>query len=301
MTADVTSEYGKVRLEDGRVLAFTEAGAPGGFPVFYFHGTPSCRIEVEFSDEAARQVGFRLIATDRPGFGRSSFQRHRRFEDWPGDILALAKHLEIDQFGVAGHSGAGPHLFACGVFLDPARLMFIGALGPWGPVASPEIRASLNRLDRAFADAARRFPLLMRLGFAPMGWAARYAPSLFIWLLKASVSDSDKAILEDENVVLRFAAMQKEAFRQGSRGAAHEAFIAYSEWSFDIACVGVPTHIRLGEDDIFVSAAMGRHIANNIPNVDFQWVQGAGHLKFDCWIDIFEACRKDIESPTSPV
>lgn len=294
MAVFTTSQYESMRLEDGRVLAFSEGGNSSGFPVFYFHGTPSCRIEAGFADKAARRSGFRLIATDRPGFGRSSFQQGREFEDWPGDVLALAEHLDIDKFGVAGHSGAGPHLFACGVFIDPARLKFIGALGPWGPVASPEIRASLNQLDRFFAGVARRFPAVMRLGFAPMGWAALYAPRVFLWLLKASVSLDDKKILQDETVARRFQIVQQEAFRQGSRGVAHEAFIAYSNWGFDIASVRVPTHIWLGEEDVFVTNAMGRYISQTITDVEFHWVKGAGHLNFRNWNDIFEACRNDL-------
>jgi hypothetical protein len=35
---------------------------------------------------------------------------------------------------------------------------FIGALGPWGPVATPEIMASLNRLNRLYARLARGAP-----------------------------------------------------------------------------------------------------------------------------------------------
>ncbi|MEM7643745.1 MAG: alpha/beta hydrolase [Pseudomonadota bacterium] len=295
MVASTTADCDLLALKSGRRLAFSEYGAPDGFPVFYFHGTPSCRIEAGFADQAARGAGFRLIATDRPGFGRSCFQKNRRFEDWPDDILALAEHLDIDRFGVAGHSGAGPHLFACGVFIDPARLKFIGALGPWGPVASSSIRAGLNRLDQVFAGLAQRMPWIMRIGFAPMGWAARFAPNLFLRVLKNSVSDADKIILGRETVAQRFRDMQQEAFRQGSRGAAHEAFIAYSDWGFDIASVRVPVHIWLGDEDIFVTNEMGHYIAETIPGVDFHWVERAGHLNFEDWDRIFAACRRDCE------
>ena len=281
-------------LSDGRYLAFSEAGQLDGFPVFYFHGTPSSHLEAGFAADAALECGFRLIATDRPGFGRSSFQKDRTFKHWPGDVLALAEHLQIDQFGVAGHSGAGPHLFACGASIDPDRLRFIGALGPWGPVASPAIKAKLNRLDRMFADLAQRMPWMMRAGFAPMGWAARYWPGLFFRLLKNSVSQADQVILERADYANRFRAMQAEAFRQGSRGAAHEAYLAYSDWGFDIASVRVPTHVWLGDEDIFVTQAMGRHIGGTIPDVNFHWVDGAGHLNFDNWNDIFAACRRSL-------
>lgn len=291
---DITTDYRLMPLKSGRNLSFSEWGVPDGFPVFYFHGTPSCRLEAGFADKVARDLGIRLISTDRPGFGRSDFQENRSFKDWPQDILDLAEYLEIKQFGVIGHSGAGPHLFACGAFIDPNRLKFVGALGPWGPVSSPEIMADLNRLDRVFAKLARRVPWVMRIGFAPMGWVARYWPSLFFWLLKRSVPQPDQVVLENPDIAARFRAMQAEAFRQGSRGATREAYLAYSKWGFDISSVRVPTHIWLGDEDIFVTYAMGRYIASTIPNVDFHWVEGAGHLNFDNWKDILMACRRHV-------
>ncbi len=282
-------------LKGGRRLAYSEWGDSVGFPVFYFHGTPSCQFEAAFAAEAAKHHGFRLIATDRPGFGQSDFQKGRRFADWPEDILALADHLGIGQFGVAGHSGAGPHLFACGVFIAPERLQFIGALGPWGPVATPEIAANLNRLDRAFMRLARRFPWIMQVGFAPMGWAARYWPRLFLGLMKRSVSAPDQKVLANSVVAKQFEIVEREAFRQGSRGPAHEAMIAYTDWGFDIADVRVPSFIWQGTDDIFVTNAMGRYIEKAVPNTAYYWVEGAGHLNFHNWDDILGACRDRLD------
>ena len=290
-----TDETRLLRLEDGRDLAFMEWGDPDGFPVFYFHGTPSSRLEGAFADQAARRNGIRLIATDRPGFGRSSFQERRRFIDWPQDVCALANDLQIDAFGVAGHSGGGPHLFACGAFIPPARLKFVGALGPWGPVSTPEIRSSLNPLDRVFASVARRMPpWMMRVAFAPLGWSARNWQRLFFSIMKSAVSPADRRVMENEDFLRIFRAVEAEAFRQGGRGAAHEALIAYQDWGFGIDAVGVPTHIWLGAEDIFVSNAMGRHVQRTIPGVDFHWVSGAGHFCTEKWDNIFAACRRHV-------
>ena len=85
-----TDEAELFTLPDGRALAYLEWGDDGGYPVFYFHGTPSSRLEGAFADGAAKRAGFRLIAVDRPGFGRSTFQQGRRFRDWPEDVCALA-------------------------------------------------------------------------------------------------------------------------------------------------------------------------------------------------------------------
>ncbi len=290
---------GEHRLPDGRTLAYQEWGDPGGYPVFYFHGTPGSRLEGAFADGAARARHFRLVAVDRPGFGRSTFQPGRTFAGWPDDVASLADALGIGGFGVVGHSGAGPHLFACGALPAPDRLRFVGALCPWGPVATPEIMAALNRLDRLYARLSRRVPWIMRVSFAPLSWCARYAPDTFLRLLTAAVSPADRAALRDgvlRDGVLRerLRAAELEAFRQGGRGAAHEALLAYRDWDVDVAAVRVPTHVWQGEDDVFVSAAMAGYLERTIPGVDFHRVPGAGHLDVARWDDILAACAAHV-------
>jgi pimeloyl-ACP methyl ester carboxylesterase len=282
-------------LPDGRDLAYQEWGDPDGFPVFYFHGTPGSRREGAFADPAARARRFRLIAVDRPGFGRSTFSAHRTFRDWPADVAALADALDVAEFGVVGHSGGGPHLFACGELLAPDRLRFIGALAPWGPLATPEIMASLNRLDRWYARLARRAPWTMRASFAPLGWCAKHWPRLFSALMLAAVSPPDRRALKTDGLLARLQDSELEAFRQGSRGGAHEALLAYRDWDVDLARIRVPTHIWLGTDDIFVSQQMGRHLHRTIPGVDFHWVDQAGHFAVSTWDDILTACATHVE------
>ena len=63
---------------DGRHLSFAEAGDPAGFPVLCFFGVGSSRYLVLLFDDAARRLGLRVIACDRPGFGRSSPAAGRR-------------------------------------------------------------------------------------------------------------------------------------------------------------------------------------------------------------------------------
>lgn len=283
-----------ITLADGRQLGYCEWGDPAGYPTFYFHGTPGSRLEGAFADPAARRHGFRLIAPDRPGFGWSTFQSGRGFRHWPGDVCALADALGVGRFGVVGHSGGGPHLFACGCLVPPERLAFIGALGPWGPVATPEIRRGLNRLDRFYADLARRAPWLMRLAFAPLGWCARYWPGLFFALMDAAVASADRAALAGSGLREQLRAAQREAFRQGGRGGAHEALIAYRAWDVDITTITTPTHIRLGDRDVFVCRAMGAHLEQAIPGVDFEWLPGQGHFHLDSWDDILAACSADL-------
>ena len=62
-----------IRLADGRVLGYAEYGLAAGTPLFLFHGLPGSRLAIpEMWPEDPATV--RVIAPDRPGMGRSTFQ-----------------------------------------------------------------------------------------------------------------------------------------------------------------------------------------------------------------------------------
>lgn len=282
-------------LPDGRELAYLEWGDATGYPAFYFHGTPSSRLEGVFVDGAARRHGFRLIAIDRPGFGRSTFQPGRGFGDWPADVCDLADALGLDQFGVVGHSGAGPHLFACGALIPPTRLRFIGAFAPWGPLATPEIVAALSSQDRIYRVLARLGAWPFDAAFRPLGWCANHWLGLFNRLLTAWVPQPERQHLRDELFLRHFRASQLEAFRQGGRGGAYESFLDYRPWTFRAEQIAVPTHIWQGDLDSFIPRAMGHYLERAIPNGDLHWSEGEDHFNIEDWDAILAACAADIQ------
>src|SRR5512141_2763064 len=64
---------GQYRLSGGRLLGYAEYGDPAGAPVFYFHGWPSSRLEGRAAHAPALNLGLRLVAPERPGYGLSDF------------------------------------------------------------------------------------------------------------------------------------------------------------------------------------------------------------------------------------
>ncbi len=96
-------------LHDGRALGYAEVGKSDGFPIFYFHGYDSSRLEVLLWREWAVTLGVRMIALDRPGIGRSDLKAGFRLLDWPDDVVEVANHLGIERFAVAAASGGGAY------------------------------------------------------------------------------------------------------------------------------------------------------------------------------------------------
>lgn len=87
-------------LPDGRKLGYSQYGLATGKPIFYCHGLPGSRVEAGHLHEAAVETGARIIATDRPGMGLSTFQPGRTVLDHPKDLEHLATHLKINKYGV---------------------------------------------------------------------------------------------------------------------------------------------------------------------------------------------------------
>src|SRR5436189_4775048 len=93
-----------VRLKNGAVIAFEQYGDPGGVPVIFCHGWPSSRTMARLTDDAARDLGIRIVSLDRPGIGGSSLQPNRGLSDWSPVVRQLVDHLGIGEFRVLGIS-----------------------------------------------------------------------------------------------------------------------------------------------------------------------------------------------------
>src|SRR3990172_3369561 len=119
----------RVKLPDGTMVGYAEAGDPAGPPVMYLHGSPSSRLEVGLPGirEAAEGLGLRVLAPDRPGMGLSTFCRYS-IADYPQLVRSFADALGLGRFAVTGVSGGGKE--AC------ARAWALGDRGARGALGA---------------------------------------------------------------------------------------------------------------------------------------------------------------------
>ena len=143
----------RLRLADGRTLACLEFGDPAGPPVLYFHGYPGSRLEARVAADAARRLGLRLLAVDRPGFGQSTFQAGRTVGGWAADVAALADHLALERFSLVGVSGGAPYALACAAQLSH-RLARVALVCPLGPLDVANGREGMLAQDRVMLALA---------------------------------------------------------------------------------------------------------------------------------------------------
>lgn len=268
-----------VQLRDDRRISYCEYGDPDGESVFYFHGTPGSRYEAEFSDQAGREYGYRILALDRPGIGYSDYVNGRRLLDWPKDVNEAAEQLEIDTFGVIGVSGGGPYALAC-CHAMPDRLDFSVLMGSWAPVAEePPLWNEMAHLDRFFGKLSRVAPWAFYIPFSFLGFAAKkMSPPGFVRSMDSSMSEADRDLMSDEEMARFSAEDVKEAFRQGVRGPADDAIILYGEWGFGAEEIRVEVDLYHGKEDKFAPFSFALYLDEILPRSRLHPYPGEGHL-----------------------
>lgn len=267
---------GEIRLADERSLCYAEFGTADGKPVLYFHGLPASRLEARLTHAAACRLGIRILAPDRPGFGRSDFQPGRVLADWPQDVAQLADALGLERFAVLGVSGGGPYAVACACRL-PQRLTAVGLVAPLGPVALPGLDNVMKGPARFSFHLARHWPRLAHLLYAELlGRLLRRQPLLALLLLQVATPDRPVIQGAETRQILRRSI--QEAFRHGGQGAVTELRLLASDWGLDLRRITTAVHLWHGERDRTVPVIMGRHLAAVIPQCQARFLPEEGHF-----------------------
>ncbi len=270
----------QIQLPDGRKFGYDERGAPNGKPLFYFHGSPSSRLEASLfvSEDLLQSLDVRLIAVDRPGMGLSDFQPNRRLLDFPKDILALADHLKIERFAILAYSLGGPYGLAC-AYAIPNRLTKVGVLSGAALFTEPELVKNVNDGTRRFLNLPRENPLAARLFLSLLGVMAGIAPKLFVAQAKSLLPQPDRDIvLPDPAFQKMFIKMVREAMRQGTRGAFHESLLSITDYGFHLQDIQTPLLLWHGEADQNIPVEMARYAASAIPKCEAKFYPNEGHL-----------------------
>jgi pimeloyl-ACP methyl ester carboxylesterase len=263
----------RVRLPDGRWLAYTEFGDPNGRPVLFFHGTPGYRGNPWATDAELASIGVRLVAPDRPGVGRSSPSPRRRLLDWPEDVRHLADALGLDRFAVVGFSNGGPHAAACAYRLG-IRITVTVLVAPMPPLDTPAVRRQLG-VPAWYYPLAARAPWALRALYAGLAALARRNPRRAERLLVAGMSQADQQLFARPALTGRLAADLAGA---GGRGVAADEHLMPLPWGFAPHQVPGPVRLWLGEHDQLVPPQLWLEQPQPFPACHTTVVPDAGHF-----------------------
>lgn len=278
-----------IRLPDGRTLGFAECGRPDDYPLLFMHGYPTCRLETLGMDELAHRHNIRIITPDRNGYGLTTFNPTLRILDWPADVQALARHLDLHRFAILGGSGGSPYALACAHLLPHEMLSGVGIMAGAGP----------------WEAGAHHMSLPYRIG----ALTAHYWPSgyggilvLMVWMLRRALNSASGAQRIDEwlnehsgrldSVIATkerrevIAHQVLEAFRQGAAPAVHDAQLLTSSWGIKFEDVTYDkVHIWHGQQDANAPIQMIRYMAGLLPKCELQEFEDETHFTLHRHLD----------------
>lgn len=242
---------------DGRTLAWREAGA--GWPVVLLHAFP---LSSRMWDPQLTRVpeGYRFIAPDLRGFGRSDLARRgsapepTSVDAYARDVGALMDGLELDSAVIAGLSLGGYVAFAMYRQL-PARFSGL-VLADTRPQADT-LQGREGRL-RLRNDLAER---------GPSAVADQMIPALL----------SERCRAEQPDVAADVRAMIEENAAAGI-DAGIGALMERPDSTADLARISCATLVLVGEHDTITPPALSEGMQAAIPRATLIVVPGAGHL-----------------------
>lgn len=268
-----------VTVAGGRRLSVQVFGDPDGIPIFLLHGTPGSRLGPRPRGVVLHRLGVRLVAFDRPGYGRSDRLAGRRVADVASDVAAIADSYKLERFAVVGRSGGGPHALACAALL-PDRTTKAAVLVGLAPHGADGLdwfdgMAKSNVID--FTAAAQGHdPIAARLTAAAE--SIRADPASLVARLQAELPDADRRVVADVGIRAMLVRNYAEALRASPAGWIDDVLAFCSPWGFDPAAVAVPVLLWHGERDVFSPASHARWLGDRIPGATVHVQADAAHF-----------------------
>ena len=266
-----------IELTDGRQLAFAEYGTPDGKPVFHFNGSGGSRLEHPVDEHILTSLDIRYIATDRPGHGNSSPKQDRTLLDWADDVVAIANHLNINEFYVLGWSAGGPHALAC-AFKMPERIISGAIVSGLAPPDRPNPYEGYTGLLKVLMVLGRKFPKLVyafrRIAAKQINKPSGKIGDKFV----KSLPKADQKPFENPLIKEMMIHDIKEGYKQGGDGPAKDDIIINTPWQFDIRSIQTRFDIWQGDQDKNVPLNQGKYQNKLLPNSNLHVLKGKGHM-----------------------
>jgi pimeloyl-ACP methyl ester carboxylesterase len=268
-----------VTAPDGRQLSTQVYGDPDGRPVFLLHGTPGSRLGPHPRAAVLHRLGVRLIAFDRPGYGKSDRLEGRRVADAATDVLAIADDFGLEKFAVVGRSGGGPHALACAASMPDrvTRTAVLVGLAPRGADGLDWYDGMTQSNVTEHTAAANGLEGLAAQTEAAAD-AVRADPASLLASLQPDMPDSDRRVVGDPGIRALLLKTYAEALRTSADGWIDDVLAFYLPWGFDPATVTVPVLLWHGAIDNLSPVGHAMWLADRIPTATVVVQAGAAHF-----------------------
>ena len=236
-----------ITTSDGTSIYYKDLGPKDAQPIVFHHGWPLSSDDWDNQMLFFRLKGYRVIAHDRRGHGRSAqTDTGNEMDTYAADVAELARALDLRNAVHIGHSTGGGEVARYAARAEPGRVAKAVLIGAVPPIML-QTAANPDGLPMAVFDGFRSALLANRAQFfidVPAG------PFYGFNRQGAAVSQG----------------LIDNWWRQGMMGGAkahYDCITAFSETDFteDLRALDIPVLLLHGEDDQVVPIANSAHKA----------------------------------------
>jgi len=246
------SQSGPTNLQEGFVevpgakIFYKDSGGRG-MPVVFLHAFTGSADVWEHQIPAFTGAGYRFIAYERRGFGRTVANASGPTSNVADDLLALVNHLKIEKFHLVGTAGGGFVALDFAVSY-PQRVRSLTLLCSTGSIQDPDFREATRSLTpEGFDKMPESFrELSPSYRFANPEGAARWSA------------------FESRN-------RAPEAVRGPAQPSKSSVTLAALEG------IRIPALVIAGDADLYAPPALMRRIADRIKGSQFVVIRDVGH------------------------
>ena len=285
---------------NGIDMAVYEAGPKDGLPVVLCHGFPELAYSWRHQLPALGAAGFRVIAPDQRGYGRTS--RPEKVEDYDmahltGDLAGLLDALKIDSAIFVGHDWGGIVVWSMPL-IHPKRVKGVIGLNtpflarpPIDPIMGMKARFGEDmyivffqkpgEADALLAkDVGRAFRFFMRKGVTAEEFAKRPQSERNLALIKALQTDESQwpgaPLLTDEELAFFVETYKRTGFTGGINWYRNFSRNWRQSGTLEQR-VRVPGLMIMAEDDVVLSPAMADGMERFVPDLERALIRHCGH------------------------
>ncbi|KAL0390644.1 UNVERIFIED_CONTAM: hypothetical protein Scaly_0421500 [Sesamum calycinum] len=270
----------KLPISDVRIFASTISIAR--FPCFLEILVAKMRLE---NKELLKELEIYLVAFDRAGYGESDPNPKRSVKSDAFDIQELADKLQLGpKFYAIGISLGAYPVYGCLKYI-PHRLLGAALVVPVANYWWRCFPAKLSKIGPSRLLPQNRWAFTV----------AHYAPWLLHWWLTQkwipSLSNSEEAFSPSDVEILRHLdgppnEEQGKVQQQGAHESLHrDLMVSFGKWEFEPIDISNPfpnnegfVHMWQGCEDKIFPFELNRYIAERLPWIQYHEVADAGHL-----------------------
>ncbi|KAL8496372.1 hypothetical protein ACS0TY_020182 [Phlomoides rotata] len=280
----------RIKLNDGRFLAYTERGVPknkSNYRIIVVHGFASSKdMHFKASQELLEELKIYILLFDRAGYGESDANPKRSLKSEACDIEELADKLQLgSKFYVLGVSLGCYPVWSC-LKRIPNRLAGTALVVPYVNYKWPSLPDDLTKDD--YRKGLSRWAVFV----------ACNAPGLLHWWLtqklfpSSTVLDRNPTFFSRKDMeVLKntpgYQLLSRNKMRNRSvfDSLRRDFIVAFGKWDFDPMDLRDPypekestVHMWQGHEDKVVPFQLQRYVSGKLPWIRYHEVPDGGHL-----------------------